>query len=415
MAAGRTEIRVYADWIDLQGPACMGRLLVQHTKGRSAFSFSYDPFWLSGKYPFQLDPDLAFFSGNQYPGGKENFGMFLDSMPDTWGRTLMRRREAIVAKAEGRPMRNLHETDFLLGTLDETRPGALRFKQEKDGPFLDDNLHQPTPPWIRLRALQDAVEKYESESDEEFESWYSVLFAPGSSLGGARPKANILDGKGHLWIAKFPSKNDVTDMAAWEYLAYRLAVNCGIEMAESVLEHISGPYRAFITKRFDRVGSQRIHIASAMTMTGQTEETLKQRTASYIDLAEFLQFQGSRNTEDLQQLWRRLVFNIAISNTDDHLRNHGFILKSSGWLLSPAFDLNPSIDKSGLSLNIDSTQSSLDFELAKSVGKLFHLTDSQMDKIISEVKGSVQNWKILARELEISAKEIQIMEPAFRY
>lgn len=406
---------MYADWVGIQGPLPLGTLLAQQTKGRSTFSFLYESSWLAANNNFQIDPDLSFFSGPQYPNQKENFGMFLDSMPDSWGRTLMRRREAINAKKEDRAIRNLFETDFLLGTQDETRLGALRFKLEDNNVFLDNNQSHPTPPWVRLRALQHAVEQYENEPDESYAEWLSVLFAPGSSLGGARPKANIVDEKGHLWIAKFPSKNDVADKAAWEFLAYRLALNCGIEMAESTLEYISGPYLVFITKRFDRVENHRIHFASAMTMLGKTEELIRNEPASYLDLAEFIQFHGSQNVKDLQQLWRRLVFNIAISNTDDHLRNHGFILNSKGWQLSPAYDLNPSVDKSGLALNIDSFQNSLDFELAKNVGKLFQLSNNEMDKILAEVKGNIQNWKNIANEIGISRVEQQAMEPAFRW
>ena len=197
--------------------------------------------------------------------------------------------------------------------------------------------------------------------------------APGSSLGGARPKANILDENKELWIAKFPSKNDTIDKAAWEYLAYLLAKKAGINMAPCRIEKIAGNYNTFFTKRFDREKGERIHFASAMTMTGNNEDTIRDNTASYLDLAEFISNYGTNIEDNLHQLWRRIIFNIAISNTDDHLRNHGFILSNEGWILSPAYDLNPSIDKDGLALNIDTDNNALNFELAKTVGVYFRL------------------------------------------
>ena len=251
-------------------------------------------------------------------------------------------------------------------------------------------------------------------SDEEVKKWLAILMAPGSSLGGARPKANILDDKGHPWIAKFPSKNDEIDKALWEYLAYQLALKAGVNMAESKVEKVSGNHHTFFTKRFDRFEGERIHFASAMTMTGNNEDTIRDNPASYLDLAELIQFSGAKNTEDLHQLWRRIVFHIAISNTDDHLRNHGFILSNGGWILSPAYDINPSIDKNGLSLNIDTNSNALDFELAKSVGSYFQLDNTQMDTILGEVKSAVSQWKTVAHDIGISRQEQQLMEGAFR-
>ena len=217
-----------------------------------------------------------------------------------------------------------------------------------------------------FKILQYGVKILESdEENEEVKKWLAIIIAPGSSLGGARPKANITDKSGALWIAKFPSRADTIDKGAWEFLAYKLALKFGITMAESRIEKVAGKYHTFFTKRFDRHKKERIHFASAMTMTGQNEETIKHEPASYLDIAEFIQYYGIQNKNDLQQLWRRIVFNIAISNTDDHLRNHGFILTHTGWILSPAFDINPSIDKQGLALNIDTSNNALDFDLAK--------------------------------------------------
>lgn len=225
--------------------------------------------------------------------------------------------------------------------------------------------------------------------------WIAVLIAPGSSLGGARPKANILGKDNDLWIAKFPSKTDTVDKVAWEFLTYKLATASGIDMAESSIERISGPYHTFLTKRFDCENGNRIHFASAMTMTGNTEEFLKKNTPSYLDLVDVIENYGRNVDENLQQLWRRIVFNITVSNTDDHLRNHGFILNEKGWELSPAYDLNPSTEKDGLALNIDMDDNALNFELAKSVGEFFRLSETEMDTIINEVLTVVRIGSLL--------------------
>lgn len=270
MATSKTDIWVYAHWKGMNEPRLIGILSAQQSKGRKAFRFEYDAAWLNSKEQRLLDPDIEWYSGPQYPSGKENFGIIMDSMPDTWGRTLMKRREAYLARAEERTPRTLHEIDFLLGVNDETRMGALRFKLREDGPFLDNNSAMPTPPWASIRELQHAAKMIESDKgSDEVRKWLAVLLAPGSSLGGGRPKANILDETGQLWIAKFPSGNDSVDKGAWEYLAYQLALRSGISMPECKLEKVSGKHHTFFTKRFDRNRKERIHFASAMTMTGQ--------------------------------------------------------------------------------------------------------------------------------------------------
>lgn len=416
MAVQKTDIYVYADWQELEGPMLMGVLSAHQAKGRKAFSFSYDKQWLKSGHQFQLDPDLHLFSGPQFAHEKENFGLFLDSMPDTWGRTLMKRREAQIAKLKGEKAQTLYDIDFLLGVYDETRMGALRFKLDPKSDFLDNDTEKATPPWSTVRELQQAVVHYENDSENEaITKWLQLLIAPGSSLGGARPKANILDENKHPWIAKFPSKNDTIDKAAWEFLAYKLAIATGIMMSECKIEKINGSYHTFFTKRFDREGSNRFHFASAMTMTGNNEVTIKNQPASYLDLVEFIQIHGANINENLAQLWRRIIFNIAISNTDDHLRNHGFILTKDGWVLSPAYDLNPSIDKDGLALNIDMDNNELDFDLAKSVGEYFRLTTKEMDQIIEEITAVVNNWQEVAKQIGISRAEQELMASAFNF
>jgi serine/threonine-protein kinase HipA len=414
MAQNKFDIYVYAHWMGMQKPELTGILSAHFAKGKKSFSFEYDRTWIKSKEQMLFDPDIQFYSGPQFPSDKENFGIFLDSMPDTWGRTLMKRRVSQQAKENGEKPRTLYDIDYLLGVYDESRMGALRFKTELDGPFLDNNNTSPTPPWSSIRELQNAAKMLENDDDnKEIQKWLSVLMAPGSSLGGARPKANILDENKELWIAKFPSKNDTIDKGAWEMLAYELALKAGINMSPSKIEKIAGKYNTFFTKRFDREKEQRIHFASAMTMTSNSEDTIRDNMPSYLDIADFIQNYGVNINENLQQLWRRIIFNIAVSNTDDHLRNHGFILTNEGWILSPAYDINPSIDKDGLALNIDTNNNELDFNLAISVGEYFRLDNSQMDKIINEVIEAVSSWKVIAQEIGISRAEQELMTAAF--
>jgi len=416
MDKSKADIWVYAHWAGMAAPGCIGILSAHFGKGRKSFSFEYDRGWISSQEQLLLDPDLGWYSGTQFPGDKDNFGIFLDSMPDSWGRTLMQRREPQQAKDEGREPRKLHDIDYLLGVYDESRMGALRFKLDPSGPFLETASVITTPPWTTLGQLQEAAKAIESdETDDNIHKWIAMLLAPGSSLGGARPKANFTNSSKDLWIAKFPSKNDTIDKAAWEILAYRLAIKSGITMSDSRISKISGNFNTFLTKRFDRIKKERIHFASAMTMTGYSEEVLRDKKASYLEIAEFIKFSGASNKEDLHQLWRRIVFNISVSNTDDHLRNHGFLLSEKGWRLSPAFDINPSIDKYGLALNIDMDDNTLDFELARSVGEYFMLNISQMEIILTQVKTVVADWVTHATAIGISKYEQDRMQPAFQY
>lgn len=412
----KTNIYVYAHWKGIQEPKIIGILSAQQAKGKKAFSFEYDKNWLKTEQKFLLDPDIQLYGGSQYPNQKENFGIFLDSMPDTWGRTLMKRREAQLARENNEKPKTLYDIDFLLGVYDESRMGALRFKTDPDGDFLDNNKTSSTPPWSSIRELQNAASIFENDNEnEEVNKWLTVLMAPGSSLGGARPKANILDNDKSLWIAKFPSKTDAIDKAAWEFLACQLAINAGIDMAPCRIQKIMGNHHTFFTKRFDRENGERIHFASAMTMTANNEDTIRDNPASYLDIAEFISNHGANVEANLHQLWRRIIFNIAISNTDDHLRNHGFILTKEGWILSPAYDLNPSIDKDGLALNIDMDNNALDLDLAKNVGEYFRLNKNQMDIIIKKVLEATSNWKSIAKEIGISRNEQELMIKAFHF
>lgn len=410
-----TVVYVFADWLGIDTTKLVGKLRSEHSKGKQLFSFEYDKNWLKGNENFILDPNLTFYPGKQF-SENENFGVFLDSMPDTWGRTLMKRRVALDAEEKKEPVPKLFDVDCLLGIHDNSRMGGLRFKLEVDGAFLNDNKEFSTPPWTSIRELQEATEKYESdiENHQELKDILNIILAPGSSLGGARPKASVIDENGELWIAKFPAKNDDIDKAAWEYLTYQLATKCGVVMSESRIQKVTGKYHTFFTKRFDRKFDKRIHFSSAMTMLNYTEVLLRDVSVSYLELADFIQNNTIENKKDLEQLWRRIVFNIAVSNTDDHLRNHGFLVLDNEWRLSPAFDINPSTDKPGLSLNIDMEDSSLSFELAKSVGEFFQLTNERMDSILIEIKEGVGQWKNIAKRIGIPASEQALMAPAFK-
>lgn len=298
-----------------------------------------------------LDPNFQLYPGLHYLNeDQSNFGLFLDSSLDRWGRILMRRREAAFARMVGREAQKLFETDYLLGVYDGHRMGALRFKLEEDGPFINGNREMATPPMITLRELEHISLRLEDEDaidDSNYVKWLSMLMAPGSSLGGARPKASIMDHKGDLWIAKFPSKKDQEDVGGWEMVTYELVKMAGIHIAESRVEKFTSSYYSFLTKRFDRTSNgQRIHFASALTMLGYMDGQDHTDGASYLELVEFILKNGAVVDHDLELLWRRIVFSICVSNTDAHLRNHGFILTHAGWVLSTRA-LSPPICNTG--------------------------------------------------------------------
>lgn len=400
MAAPNTkkEIRVYAHWQGLKEPSLMGVLSASAAKGKESFSFEYADAWLRSGFSQMIDPDLQLYSGAYYPrDDKPNFGVFLDSCPDRWGRVLMQRREAAIAKQEDRPAKKLLESDFLLGVYDEHRMGALRFKSDPDGPFLNDNKAMASPPWTSLRELEHASLKLEEDNtdDPEYLKWVAMLIAPGSSLGGTRPKASVLDAHNDLWIAKFPSRNDDKDMAAWEMVTNQLAINAGLNIAEGKLLQFNNRYHTYLTKRFDRIASgERIHFASVMTLLGHMDGE-DASGASYLELMEFISRHGAAVEKDLEELWRRIVFSICVKNTDDHLRNHGFLLTEKGWLLSPAYDINPNEYGKGLSLNITDSDNSLDLDLAISIAGYFRLSDDKASQIIHQVSVLLKTGKKL--------------------
>ena len=416
MVKSKKRILVYAHWQDIKDPALMGTLTAVTGKGKESFSFEYNEAWLKSGFSQMIDPDLQMYSGAYYPrDDKENFGVFLDSCPDRWGRVLMQRREAALARIEKRPVEKLLESDFLLGVFDGHRMGALRFKTEAEGVFLNDNKEMATPPWTSLGELEDASLKFEEGNidDPNYLRWISMLIAPGSSLGGARPKASVVDKQHHLWIAKFPSRNDDKDVAAWEMVVKELAIKAGITIAEGRLQKFNNKYNTYLTKRFDRTPEgARIHFASAMTLLDYVDGE-SSNGASYLELVEFIVRHGSNVAADLEELWRRIVFSICVKNTDDHLRNHGFLLNNSGWSLSPAYDINPNEFGKGLHLNISDDDNSLDLDLALEVAGIFRLTPQRAGQVIKEVTNSITSWKKLATKYKISTAEQERMSTAF--
>ena len=412
----KKEIKVYAHWQGLQEPAPMGMLSVSPAKGKESFSFEYAATWLKSGFSQIIDPDLQLYSGAYYPrDDKPNFGVFLDSCPDRWGRVLMQRREAAIAKQEDRAAKKLLESDFLLGVYDGYRMGALRFKLDIDGPFLNDNKEMAAPPWTSLRELEHASLHFEEDNtdDPKYLKWLTMLIAPGSSLGGARPKASVVDIHNNLWIAKFPSRNDDKDIACWEMVTNELAITAGLKVAEGKLLRFDNKYHTYITKRFDRTtGGERIHFASAMTLLGHIDGA-DASGASYLELMEFISRYGASVEKDLEELWRRIVFSISVKNTDDHLRNHGFLLNEKGWLLSPAFDINPNEYGRGLSLNITDTDNSLDLDLAMEIARYFRLSNIKASQIIKEVALAVKGWQKVATKYKISNAEQERMSAAF--
>lgn len=362
-----------------------------------------------------LDPRLDLWPGEQHPPrGAAAFGILLDSAPDRWGRVLLERREAAVADREHRKVRSLQELDFLLGVHDETRAGALRFRGGDKGPFLDDSSELAAPPVTSLAELAHISERLESPGAEKlksYEKWLAMLIAPGSSLGGARPKANFTDADGGLWIAKFPSRDDRYDLGAWEFLVHGLARAAGIEVPSSRLEKLSQRYRTFCVARFDRARGRRRMFASAMTLLERADG----EGGSYLELAGFLSDQGAQGhiEEDLAQLFRRVVFNVLVGNRDDHLRNHGFIRAPTGWRLSPAFDMNPTPNKVEHALTLDGRAAMPSLDAVLATADLYRLNRRAAAAVVSKVHAVIRQWRRRARELGLSRPEIQRMEDVF--
>jgi serine/threonine-protein kinase HipA len=409
------SIAVYADWSPGIDPMALGTLEAHGGKSGEVFSFEFSDAALNDAHLLRqhLDPDLDLFAGPQYPRDRRvQFGIFSDSSPDRWGRRLIdrnfaRRRRTGELPPRARPA----ESDYLLGVHDEFRSGALRYKLDGKGEFFADDMPSAAPPLVRLRELEAASRALEggADQDPQLDAQLMLLLAPGASLGGARPKATVSDPDGNLWIAKFPSQNDRYDTGAWEYVVHQLAHRSGIRVSEAQVRRFSNNGHTFLVRRFDREGVRtRIHYASAMTLTGHVDGD----DASYLEIADVIASQGAEAKVDLMELWTRIAFNVLISNTDDHLRNHGFLLTSDGWRLAPAFDMNPNPLGTGLALDIDESDNALNLDLVRSVADYFRVSDAE--SILDNVHSAISTWHDVARRLELSRAEQDNLAAAFR-
>lgn len=385
---------------------------LSHDQGQVRFAYAVD--WLKSPMRFMIDPGLSLDSAPFYPNPEMgNFGIFLDSSPDRWGQTLMKRRELLEAKDQGRATRTLYAWDFLIGVQDATRQGALRFRREGDDAFLSDDQFS-APPVTRLAELESIARELSNKRIDDLialRKWLSVLVAPGASLGGARPKANFIERDGSLWIAKFPSRYDETDIAAWEMVTHTLAVKAGVNVPRAKIMRFNSEHHTFCVKRFDRINSGRVFYASAMTLLKKIDS----ENSSYLDIAQSIQTHCASNqiNSDLEQMFRRVVFNVAVSNRDDHLRNHGFILNQSGWSLSPAFDMNPDFDKEGHVLNIDDRDNRPNINTILSTADFYALKTAQAESIVGDVLKAVGRWRHVAQKVGLRKGEIELMESAF--
>ena len=405
----KNEVEVWVD-ADFLERTRVGTL--SHDRG--TLRFSYDNAWLKNPQSFALDPDLSLGEGTYFPNAEAgNFRVFEDSAPDRWGQTLMRRREALGAKDEGRQPRTLYAWDFLLGVEDVSRQGALRYRRPGEEEFLAREA-LTVPPVTNLPELETAAREISARRIDDLDAlrrWLKVLVAPGSSLGGARPKASFAESDGGLWIAKFPAGDDTRDVGSWEALARRLAQRAGIDLPASELRRFGGAYHTFCVQRFDRLGARRRFYASAMALLrkDQSEGT------SYLELAEFLHTRGAKDhiASDLEQLFRRVAFNVAIGNRDDHLRNHGFLLTPTGWRLAPAFDLNPNIEKAHHVLNIDESDNRPNLATVIATSEWYVDSKDRGAAIVAEVLRATRRWRQAAEVLKIARADIELTAVAF--
>jgi serine/threonine-protein kinase HipA len=401
--------------IDLDGDThLVGHLWIRESRrGTFGATFEYADSWREGRSSFAVDPLLPLVPIGPYHKDRL-FGALADSAPDRWGKTLMSRAERMRAKQEGRAPRHLREIDFVLGVADIARQGALRFTTAEDGGFLAPTSEAAVPPMVALPRLLAAAQGFLDNPDNEKD--LNILLAPGSSLGGARPKASVLDESGRLSLAKFPKKDDPYSIPAWEHLALGLARDAGIRVAGSTLISIEGQ-DAIILERFDRDGDKRIPFLSAMSLL----DGVDREPRSYLEIAEVIRRFGARARTDLAELWRRMVFNILASNTDDHLRNHGFLCEGArGWTLSPAYDLNPvpvQVKPRFLSTAIgeDPFDTSASLSHAFEVAEYFDMEEEEARTVAHEVARVTQQWAERARRLGISSSEIEFMATAFEH
>ncbi|OQX31456.1 MAG: phosphatidylinositol kinase [Candidatus Sedimenticola endophacoides] len=405
-----TDVEVH---IDLEGQVRpLGILYRQASRRGETVTFEYDETWLGDANRFSIEPALTLTAGAFPPqAGQPIFGSIGDSAPDTWGRRLMQRAERRLAEREGRQVRTLGELHYLLGVADETRLGALRFRWRGEEVFQSP-VRDGVPALIELGRLLQITERI--ERDEETDDDLQLIFAPGSSLGGARPKASVIDQHGHLSIAKFPKESDDYSIETWEEIALRLAEQVGIQTPKHALLQVAGK-QVLLSRRFDRDNGWRIPFLSAMSMTGLRDG----ERGSYPELVDALTAHGAKAKEDALQLYRRVVFNVLVSNVDDHLRNHGFLWSGQGgWILSPAYDLNPTpVDVKAriLTTNIDLDEGTCSVELLQETSGYFGLGNRQSRMIIREVAEVTRTWQAVAAEVGARRAEITRMASAFEH
>ncbi|WP_034446552.1 type II toxin-antitoxin system HipA family toxin [Butyrivibrio sp. AE2032] len=405
----KKEIFIYAGWLN---DDYIGTIHSEVVSGNEVVSFEYSREWLQEHSSLILDPTIPQVTYRSYSMDKQLFGAFEDSCPDRWGRKLIDRREALYAIKEKRAPRKFFETDYLLGVQDNYRLGGFRFKIEPDGEFLENDI-LPVPPITAIRELEQISLGYEKDSDNR---WVEQLVATGSSLGGARPKANVADTDGSLWIAKFPSQNDTYDVGAWEKTANDLALKCGLNVPEYRLMKLSENGSTFLSKRFDRSyldgNTKRIHYASAMTMLGARDGNTD--GLGYLDLAEVVERLTHNTEKNLHDLYKHMLFDIAISNQDDHLRNHGFLLYGDSWELSPVFDINPVANAQFLNMNIDIDSGFRSFDKALETCEFYHYSKDEAGRLIREFSEIISNtWKETASKNGIKESEQKYMSSAF--
>lgn len=407
------EERIIHIFLSLDSEIYLGKLYAQNIKGKDVYSIELSDEYLNCKYSkYRLDPEINNYNGRQYLStNKPIFGFLSDACPDRWGRTLIDRKEREKAKEDNRKPKKLSEVDYLLSVYDEARMGALRFKLDLNGEYLSCDKSQTVPPWVYIRTLEEYAVNFDF-ADDVSGDWIKNLLIPGSSLGGARPKANVYSNNGDLWIAKFPSKKDTYDVGAWEAVAYELARKCGLVISDFKLEKFSKYGSTFLTKRFDRDNYKRSQLISFMTCLDANDGDSS--NFSYLDIATYLKSNSSQPKEDLTELWKRLIFNMAISNTDDHLRNHSMIMDGSGFKLSPLYDINPSPYGDRLSLNITSDDNLIDSSNLLKTFKYYNLTKDEAISYYNNVVSIVNdNWYNVAKKYGISNSSIEMMKSAF--
>ena len=412
------RLLVFADFDWLDKPELVGELCYEKLRGSDSYAFQYDEHWLKGHAEVKLSEDINNYPGMQYTQpGQDVFGCFSDALPDRWGRTMLKRREQILASEEKRAVRSLSSFDYLMGIDDFSRMGGFRFKKELDGEFINVSASLKIPPLTELKDLLHAsreIEKSEEANVLPEKKWIAQLIQPGSSLGGARPKASVLDEKGNLCIAKFPSRKDDYDAGLWEHFSHLLAQKAGIEVAQTKVLGGLGKYHTFLSRRFDRKDeAKRVHFASSMSLLGLKDGDNAQGGYGYLDMVDFI-LQGCCDVEqNLQELYRRVAFNMCIGNSDDHFRNHGFLLTQKGWTLSPAYDMNPTLNEYQ-SLLVNESSNKADISVLLDSCESYLIKKEIAANIIQEVQTAVSGWESLAVQLQIPVREMTLFKDRFK-